>query len=97
MKKHFSALSFLVSFSFLVQPGPAANIKVMTQNQYIGAAIEHFLAASDPASFNAALVAALQTVSATKTPERMQALSNEITKEQPALVGLQEVVQLQVY
>jgi hypothetical protein len=95
MKKHFSALSFLVSFSFLVQPAPAANIKVMTQNQYIGAAIEHFLAASDPASFNAALVAALQTVSATKTPERMQALSNEIIKEQPALVGLQEVVQLQ--
>jgi endonuclease/exonuclease/phosphatase family metal-dependent hydrolase len=95
MKKYFCAVSFLVSFSFLTQSAGAANIKVMTQNQYIGAAIEKFLAASDPASFNAALVAALQMVAATKTPERMQAFANEITKEQPALVGLQEVVQLQ--
>ena len=95
MKKYFSAWSFLVFFLFIVQSAPAANIKVMTQNQYIGAAIEGFLAASDPASFNAALVAALQMVAATKTPERMQALANEITQEQPALVGLQEVVQLQ--
>jgi endonuclease/exonuclease/phosphatase family metal-dependent hydrolase len=95
MKKHFCVLSFLVSFSLLAQPVGAANIKVMTQNQYIGAPIEGFLAATDPASFNAALVAALQTVAATKTPERMQALASEITKEQPALVGLQEVVQFQ--
>jgi endonuclease/exonuclease/phosphatase family metal-dependent hydrolase len=96
MKKHSCALSFLVSFSFFaVQQVSAANIKVMTQNQYIGAAIERFLGASDAASFNAALIAALQTVAATKTPERMQALANEISKEQPALVGLQEVDQLQ--
>jgi len=95
MKNYFCALSFLVSFSFLIQSASAGNIKVMTQNQYIGAAIEKFLAASDPASFNAALVAALQTVAATKTAERVQALANEIIKEQPALVGLQEVVQLQ--
>ena len=95
MKKYFCVLSFLVSFSFFVRLAPAADIKVITQNQYIGAAIENFLAAPDPASFNAALVAALRTVAATKTSERMQALANEITKEQPALVGLQEVVQLQ--
>ncbi len=95
MKKHFCALSFLVSFSYLAQPAPAADIKVMTQNQYIGAAIEPFLTATDPISFNTALVTALQTVAATKTRERMQALANEITKEQPALGGLQEVEQLQ--
>jgi hypothetical protein len=34
-------------------------------------------------------------VAATKTADRIRSLANEITKEQPALVGLQEVVQLQ--
>jgi hypothetical protein len=99
MKKYFCALFFLVSLSFSVHPAAGANIassiKVMTQNQYLGAALDRFLAASDPVSFNAALVAALQTVAATKTPERMQALADEITKEQPAIVALQEVVRLQ--
>src|SRR4030095_544801 len=95
MKKYFCVLSFLVSFSFLAQRAPAANIKVMTQNQYIGPAMELFLAPADPVSFNVALVAALQTVAVTKTAERMQALANEIIKEQPAIVALQEVVQLQ--
>jgi endonuclease/exonuclease/phosphatase family metal-dependent hydrolase len=99
MRKYFCALFFLASFWFFVHSAAGANIassiKVMTQNQYIGVAIERFLAVSDPASFNAALVAALQTVAATKTPERMQALADEIIKEQPALVGLQEVVRLQ--
>jgi hypothetical protein len=95
MKKYFCALIFLVSLSFSVYPAAGANIgpsiKIMTQNQYIGFAIERFFAASDPAAF----VAALQTVVATKTADRMQALANEITKEQPAIVALQEVVQLQ--
>ena len=96
MKKHFYALSFLVFFSLLiVQQGTAANIKVMTQNQYIGAAIERFLAASDPVSFNEALVTALKTVAANKPAERMQAIANEIINERPSFVGLQEVVQLQ--
>ncbi len=99
MKKYFCALIFLVSLSFFVYPAAGANIapsiKIMTQNQYIGFAIERFLAASDPASFNAAFVAALQIAVATKTTDRMQALANEITKEQPAIVALQEVVQLQ--
>jgi hypothetical protein len=96
MKKQCCALFLSVFLSFLVvQQALAADIKVMTQNQYIGAALERFLAASDPASFNTALVATLQIAAATKAPERMQALAGEITKEQPALVGLQEVVQLQ--
>ena len=77
MKKYFCALIFLVSHSFFVYPAAGANIapsiKIMTQNQYIGFAIERFLAASDPASFNAALVAALQIAVATKTADRMQA------------------------
>ncbi len=95
MKTRLFELSLLVFFFLLISPAGAASIKVMTQNQYIGATIERFLAAPDPASFNTALVAALQTVVATKTPERMRALANQINKEQPALVGLQEVDELQ--
>jgi endonuclease/exonuclease/phosphatase family metal-dependent hydrolase len=95
MKKLFCALSFLVWVSLPSHPAAASGIKVMTQNQYIGAAIERFLGASDLASFNAALVTALKTVAANKPVERMQAIASEITKEQPAFVALQEVVQLQ--
>src|SRR6185312_4748155 len=95
MKKLFCALSFLVWVSLPSHPAAASGIKVMTQNQYIGAAIERFLGASDLASFNAALVTALKTVAANKPVERMQAIVSEITKEKPAFVALQEVVQLQ--
>ena len=95
MKKLFCALSFLISFSFLNHFAVASGIKVMTQNQYIGVAIERFLGLSDPNLFNAALVAALATVAANKPAERMQAIANQITKEKPAFVGLQEVVRLQ--
>jgi endonuclease/exonuclease/phosphatase family metal-dependent hydrolase len=99
MKKYFCALSFLLSGAFMPQlvtgANSAASIKVMTQNQYIGAAIERFLAASDPVLFNAELVTALEIAAANKPAERMQAIANEITKERPALVALQEVVRLQ--
>lgn len=97
MKNHLCALPFLVFFSFFTHPVAAAklahtaSINVMTQNQYLGAPIEQFFGITDPAVFNAGLVSALHTVAANKPVERMQALANVITKERPALVGLNEV------
>ncbi len=97
MKKQFCALSFLFFFSFLADPVAAAkvartaSIKVMTQNQYLGAPIEQFFGITDPVAFNAGLISALQTVAANKPAERMKALAKEITKERPEIVGLNEV------
>ncbi len=95
MKNDFCALSFLIFLSLLVLPAGAANIKVMTQNQYLGADLTPLFAATDDAAFNAALVTALQTVAANRPVERMRALADDIAKERPALVGLQEVYQFQ--
>jgi endonuclease/exonuclease/phosphatase family metal-dependent hydrolase len=95
MKNDFCASSFLIFLSLLVSPAGAANIKVMTQNQYIGADLTPLFAAPDEAAFNAALVTALQTVAANRPAERMRALADDIAKERPELVGLQEVYQFQ--
>jgi endonuclease/exonuclease/phosphatase family metal-dependent hydrolase len=97
MKKHFVGFSFLVSFLLFISPAGAATIKVMTQNQYLGADLLPIFAASDAAEFNAAVVKALQTVAANIPAERMKALAAEIAKEQPALVGLQEVFEFQCF
>lgn len=69
----------------------AADIQVMTQNQYLGGDIGPVIATAGTGQFNAAVVAALQQVSASRTPERIQALAREILERKPHLVGLQEV------
>jgi len=91
MKKQFVGILFLAFLPLLVMPAGAAGIKLMTQNQYLGADLTPIFTASDLAEVNAAIVTALQTVAASKPGERMKALASEIAKEKPALVGLQEV------
>jgi hypothetical protein len=93
MKKHFLGFCFLVPFLLPVPPAGAATFKVMTQNQYLGADLTPILAASDAIEFNAAVVKALQTVAANMPEQRAIALADEIAKEGPELVGLQEVYQ----
>jgi len=70
----------------------AAEIDVMTQNQYLGADIAPLVepGLSDE-EFLARLAAAFQQVAANKPQERIQALAAEISGRQPHLVGLQEV------
>lgn len=94
VKKHLCALSFLVSLSSLAFPVHGANIRVMTQNQYLGADLLPIFTATDAVTFNAALVEALQTVAANKPVERMRALARDIARERPELVGLQEAIHL---
>jgi hypothetical protein len=95
MKKPFFKFCFLVFVLILVTPAGAATIKVMTQNQYLGADLTPIVAAPDADTFNAAVVAALQAVAATAPAERMKALAAQIANERPALVALQEVYQFE--
>jgi endonuclease/exonuclease/phosphatase family metal-dependent hydrolase len=74
---------------------PAAEIDVMTQNQYLGADLAPVLGAAtavpfDPAAFSAAVVDALRKIAATRPAERARALAHEITERNPDVVGLQE-------
>jgi endonuclease/exonuclease/phosphatase family metal-dependent hydrolase len=70
--------------------GSKADIVVMTQNQYLGADLVPIIAAP-PAQRNAAIIAALETVSGNNYPERVQALAESIHDKQPHLVALQEM------
>jgi hypothetical protein len=72
----------------------ANELRVMTQNQYLGASLNAVATAPDLASANAALVAALQQVAATRFVARVGRLAEEIAERLPYLVGLQEVFAL---
>lgn len=72
----------------------AAEVDVMTQNQYLGGDLTDVVIATDPASFNAALVAVLQQIAANDLPARVQKLADLITKRNPEVVGLQEVISI---
>ena len=71
--------------------GSKADIVVMTQNQYLGAELTPIIAAEDPAAANAAMIAALTTLSNNNYPERVEALAESIRDKKPHLVALQEV------
>jgi hypothetical protein len=95
--KLFAGISpkiLFVSLSLCAQSLPAADIDVMSQNQYLGADLAPVvtaIASGDLVGMNNAVTAALKGVAATRTADRMAALAALIAKRQPALVGLQEV------
>lgn len=67
-----------------------ADIKVMTQNQYLGADLGPVIAAS-AAEYPFAVVNALQEIAINNIPERAVALAESIADRQPHLVALQEI------
>lgn len=76
--------------------GMAAEIDVMTQNQYLGADLTPVLGAAtanpfNPDVFNAAVVMTLQKIAAAQPVERAKALAAQIAQRNPDVVGLQEV------
>lgn len=91
--KRCLGLSLLVAALSLVQPIQAAELQVMTQNQYVGANLAPLLTAP-PEQLNDAVVAILQQIAASKPAARIQALAAEIAKEKPPVVGLQEVFEI---
>lgn len=75
--------------------GMAAEIDVMTQNQYLGADLTPVLGAAtanpfNPEVFNAAVVMTLQKIAAARPVERAKALAAQIAQRNPDVVGLQE-------
>ena len=91
-------LSFLATFAIttVLAADPAnaagiAKIRVMTQNQYLGADLTGIIAAETPGEFNDAVITALGDVAANNYPERVQSLAATIAERSPQLVGLQEM------
>ena len=93
--KTFKSLAALAALSLLATNGalakPAADIKVMTQNQYLGADLTPIIEAGSPAAFNAAVITALHAIGNNNLPARAAALAESISDKQPHLVALQEV------
>jgi len=68
-----------------------ADIKVMTQNQYLGADLGPIISAQTEQEYGLAIVAALQSVAANNIAERSSALAESIADRRPHLAALQEV------
>jgi hypothetical protein len=68
-----------------------ADIKIMTQNQYLGANLGPIIAADTNEKYAAAIVGVLQSVAANNFVERVQSLAESIADRRPHLVALQEV------
>ena len=68
-----------------------ADIKVMTQNQYLGADLGPIISAMTNEEYAAAVASVLQSIAANNFQERALALAESIADRQPHLVALQEV------
>ena len=68
-----------------------ADIKVMTQNQYLGADLGPIISATTPQAYAVAVAGALQSIAANNYQERALSLAESISDRQPHLVALQEV------
>jgi endonuclease/exonuclease/phosphatase family metal-dependent hydrolase len=65
-------------------------VKVMTQNLYLGADLDIILDEFDPDDPKASLLLFLQAVQSTNFSERAEALAQEIQRQKPDVIGLQE-------
>lgn len=79
------------SFAAATAHEPTVQLRVMTQNMYLGADLRPVLAATDTASLIAAVTRVYAQVQATNFPERAEAMADEIADADPHVVGLQEV------
>ena len=86
-----SMLGIIVTAS--AAPPSSMDVQVMTQNQYVGANLFTLIPAlqsGDPVKINTAIVSVISTISANRTTDRVNALSDEILARKPHLVGIQE-------
>ncbi len=89
MKRICLVLAVISVFGY--QISSAADLKVMTQNQYLGADLSPLYSAQTGAELNAAVIAALHQVAENRPFQRIARMGAEIVRESPDLVGLQEV------
>lgn len=69
----------------------AADITVMTRNQYLGGDIGPLIATAGTDQFNDAVIATLRQIAGNRATARLDSLAGEILERRPDLVGLQEV------
>jgi endonuclease/exonuclease/phosphatase family metal-dependent hydrolase len=72
-------------------PKPKRELRVMTQNMYLGSSLAPALEAETPEQFVVAVATIYGTVQFTDFPARAAALADEIAGEGPDVIGLQEV------
>jgi hypothetical protein len=68
----------------------AADLRVMTQNLYLGGDLVSLAQVGTPEDFVTAAQAVLAQIAANNLPVRAEALAAEIAERRPDLVGLQE-------
>lgn len=77
----------------------ASQVTVMSRNMYVGADVDAVivaLATPDPSDDLPALLAAISTLQATSFPARAAAMADEIARERPHVIGLQEVSDIEI-
>jgi endonuclease/exonuclease/phosphatase family metal-dependent hydrolase len=87
-------LSLVVALALALAGTAAAAqtpVKVETRNLYLGSSLDPATSATTPEQFFAGLNQIWATVKASDIPARMQRIADEIQREQPDLIGLQEV------
>ena len=92
MRKFTSPVS-LLTVLFILAGSPATaddELSVMTQNQYLGGDLGLLLGATDPPSFNAALVTVLRQIAANDFPQRARRQAADIGEQEPHLVEIVE-------
>jgi endonuclease/exonuclease/phosphatase family metal-dependent hydrolase len=67
------------------------DLRVMTQNLYLGSSLGPALEATTPEAFVEGVARIYATVQYTNFPQRAEAIADEIQAEEPDLIGLQEV------
>jgi endonuclease/exonuclease/phosphatase family metal-dependent hydrolase len=70
--------------------GDQVSIRVMTQNMYIGSDLSALRSATTPTEFVAVVTQLYQNIVASQPAERAAAVAQEIARERPDLVALQE-------
>ncbi|MEQ4720035.1 endonuclease/exonuclease/phosphatase family protein [Nonomuraea sp. B19D2] len=66
------------------------DVRVMTQNMYVGSDFQAIFSAKTPAEFVAAVTLTYQNILASDPNERAAAVAREVARDKPDLVGLQE-------
>ncbi len=75
---------------------PVQGIRVMTQNVYYGFDVGPLLASENPEEIPGLAAQAFQELLSTRFEERADAIADQIEREQPHLIGLQEVALIRI-
>ena len=85
-----TAVSVTLILPAVMSMAQPLDLAVMTQNLYLGADTTPILTAKTLPEFQAAIIAARDSIVATNFPLRAEAISSEVAAGRPLLIGLQE-------